>query len=257
MWTTPPPIAPGNRPQPHEVADFHHGTLVATSGDSMRRAWTAAALALTAMLMAGCPGNPGGDDDDGGTDGSISGRGLTFVWHANPALPIDLGGGLTITSVKLRLRNVRAIGDAAPGDARTTRSALELEWSGPEDPSPLRFGEAPPGIYQQLEAQLDDAGGGHSYEIRGRVMVGTESREYQIEDDAVVSLIMPFGPLDLLSAHEARVHVDVVVSAAVQAVDFTRVTELEEGRLVLDEDDPQLGAVRNALKVALRLRSIE
>ena len=76
-----------------------------------------------------------------------------------------------LEEVRLDLENVRAVGDAAPGDSRTSRvDSLRLEWWGGDDdgrrpqnePVVVTFDQAPPGLYSNVVAELS------AYRMQGR-----------------------------------------------------------------------------------------
>src|SRR5688572_25830696 len=126
-------------------------------------------VALVALLAAACSvesasrpdGGPVPGDDGGGPgpDAPVGSAGLVIEFRGVPALPASLGGDFDpeLQDVRLDLEDVRAVGDAAPGDERTSRDQLRLEWragdsegegdgddGGGNDPVVVTFDQAPP-----------------------------------------------------------------------------------------------------------------
>lgn len=217
----------------------------------MRRA--AFLTALLALALGGCPGSVGGNspdarvtDGDGGDDGDggPSEGGLVFTFVTEPAMPADLGSNVVVEDVHLRLREVRAIGDAAPGDDRTSVAQLMLRWEGEQSPDPLAFMDAPAGIYSRLELRLDAAGEDFAYRIEGHAEVGGMEVEFEIEDDVTIPLSIPLSGVELVAGTSAYVTIAVNLEALVGDIDWSSVTPDAEGKLVVGPGDPQIDLVR-------------
>ena len=101
----------------------------------------AAVLACAAGCGVGGDGTPPAADaepgsGDGapvvdGADGSLPTSGLLVRFEPDPALPASLGGATSFELGKrafFDLREIRVIGDAAPGDERTYRDEQHLDW---------------------------------------------------------------------------------------------------------------------------------
>jgi hypothetical protein len=210
----------------------------------------AAGLGLAVATAAGCsddaPGSPDASATDGGVDGGGS-AGLRFAWQASPAPEAAIRDDMSVTSAELALRDVRCIGDAAPGDARTWRAALDLEWKADHVPPPLVFDDAPPGIYSSFELRID-GNGGESYRIEGMVLLDGEWLPWRIEDEVSVPVALPVDiRLEVGSVQTLPVDLDLV--ALLAPIDWHQ-ADSDEGELQLDEDDPQLAALRQRLSGA-------
>jgi len=205
----------------------------------------AAASVLTLTALAGCPGEAPGDDQpppDGGEVPDGGAGGLVFTWHTTPAIPSTGADGIRIDEVQLQLRDVRAIGDAAPGDGRTSRASLTLEWDGSHAPDPLRFDQAPPGLYSTLALRVE---GG--YEIRGGVLRDGTWTPCKIEDDAAGPVSVPLDALSLEVGHTVTLPIQIDLAAVMNAVRWADVP-VDDDELVVDEDSPQIAAVRQRLQ---------
>jgi hypothetical protein len=146
------------------------------------------ATALTGAMLAACNGSPPGGGPDGGLasdgggnggdGGSGSGDGLRLVFQTDPAVPGTVGGDfdVTVSSLEFHLDNLRVVGDAAPGDDRTRIGNFTASWPG-SDPE-VRFGQAPPGLYSYVLADLTE------YEMKGSATVDIQ-RGFSIEDEGI------------------------------------------------------------------------
>ncbi len=221
-------------------------------------------FALVAVLAAACSVSSGSRADSGpdpGEDGGGPGpdappgaSGLVLEFRGVPALNASLDGDFDakLQEVRLDLENVRAVGDAAPGDERTTREELRLEWWGGDDdggedpannePVVVTFDQAPPGLYSNVFAELTD------YRLRGKVEVESNERDFEINDDPSPSLAIsiPLGGVTLEPGETRRISIDVSCGAAVLVVPWDEATE-EDGDLVVKTSSPQVGTVRDEM----------
>lgn len=159
----------------------------------MSRAYATSLLAALAVATGACgvdgvgPGDPDarvGDSDapPGQPDANVTPTsGLSFTFRSYPvALPTDPDGGnkIVIEDARMWLRNVRAVGDAAPGDERTTIESVILGYN-PGEPGggtlQLDFPRAPAGVYSLLIAEVT------RYELEGSVEVGGDDFDYSID----------------------------------------------------------------------------
>ena len=223
---------------------------------SMLRAITL--CALTGVLLAcgtsGGGGDAGVDDDGGGRGDASASEGWVFEFVADPALG-DVGGGVSVDEARISLRDVRAIGDSATGDYRTSKAEVDLEWSDGHTPSPLRFPLAPPGIYSTFEARLGlPSTGSERFEIRGEVVVGGETRSFRIENDVVNEQIAV--PLDGLSLGDELRTATIACSFAFLATLPWDQIALEEGEYRIEPGSPHMPAVVAGLSAAFSLADV-
>ncbi len=223
-------------------------------------------FALAALLAAGCSVSSGSRADAGGPDPGEDGgdsrpdaaggsAGLVLELRGVPALSASLGGDFNpvLEEVRIDLENLRAVGDAAPGDSRTSRDELRLEWWGASDddggdpahnePVVVTFDQAPPGLYSNVFAEVK------SYRLRGEVELADDiEREFEITDEPSTELAIsiPLGGVTLEAGETRRVVIEVSCAAAVLAVPWDQVGE-EEGNLVVDAQSPYIGAVHDAM----------
>jgi hypothetical protein len=162
------------------------------------RAHLAASTVLLWLATAACVSLPQSDDAPGADGGSAPDveptptpdeTVLVFRFQASPSLPGevegDFGAEIEIEEIRIALADVRAVGDAAPGDARTAVPELQLGWYDGNAPPDLAFAGAPPGLYSKLLARLV------SYELHGEVTVGEDSYDLRIKDQ--VPLVFPIS----------------------------------------------------------------
>lgn len=205
-------------------------------------------LVIALAGFVGCSDAPDGPTD--GPDATPATGGLIFAWRTRPALPTRLEDDLEVNEASFELRDVRALGDSAPGDGRTSRSAIELTWSGTTRPPPLTFDQAPPGVYSRLELRL--GGDGEAYWLRGRVEQEEEDGEdeehwvtWEVRDDAALTINVPLD-VALAVGATATVAIEIDAGDLVHDIDWSRVP-LRGGVRILDGADPQIAAVRTRL----------
>jgi hypothetical protein len=206
----------------------------------------------TALLIAfwfglpGCPGAPDGPDD-AGADAAVPSSGLIITWVAAPSLPGEAAEHLDIAAATFQLRNVRALGDAAPGDARTSRSALELSWADGRGPGPLVFGAAPPGLYSHLELELGGGNADEAYWLRGEREEDDEEGEdeelrWEIRDQGTLAVTVPLDVTVAVGEVE-HVVIGIDVGDLVRRVDWSQVA-VQNGVQLVDDTSAQIDALR-------------
>ena len=137
-------------------------------------------FAVTACSPGGiAPGSPdaGVDANPTATDANTPpGSGLTFSFRINPALPTPPDGDydVVIDSGHIDMHEIRAIGDSAPGDSRTTLNHYLLDLSSSD--ARISFADAPPGVYSLFIAEIE------SYYITGHVSYGDDRVDFVIDD---------------------------------------------------------------------------
>ena len=205
---------------------------------------------LLAFAGSGCDGDPPGGRDGGDVDASVdsgNGDGLVFDLRASPELPAELGGdhAIELETVRLVLEDVRAIGDAATGDDRTSRSTFDLAW-GEEADNRLIYPDAPPGIYARLLATVA------SYEMRGWVTLETGRVAFVVSDAAAdLDLAIELGQPMLLPGSSLEIEVEVAVGEPLFEVGWSELAGADS--ILIDETSSVIGAVREHLAEAFRV----
>jgi hypothetical protein len=218
----------------------------------MRRA---ALATVTVLTLAACgPGDVHPGDDDAAPDGAApGGSGLVFRFVAP-----DLGetiDDLTVSGIHLSVRDVRALGDAAPGDDRTTldRGTIELPGDGAAE---IRFDDAPPGRYSSFELEIDRSQDGESsWRMDGTVRVDGEDQDFVIDDEAAAPISLPLANLNLGAAEVATITIEIDVIGLASVVDWESLPP--EDVLTVDDDSPELAAVHARLTSAFSVASVD
>jgi hypothetical protein len=234
---------------------------------SMVRAgsWTLA-LVLTVVLVACTPG--GVDitpDDDGGVpvghdaqadSGNPPGHAtLAFTWAVSPAPPANVGPKLAISEVRLALRDVRAIGDSATGDDRTSVGALDLKW-GEDSPPPMTLSMplAPPGLYSQFEFRIQGSTG-VGYELKGTFIRGNDPPvAFEIHDSQFLPISLALEGLSLDVGETRTIEIRLDVAYVLDAIDWGALADEQDGAIEIDETNPHIGEVRTAIAAAYSAR---
>lgn len=195
-------------------------------------------------MLGGCsdPSSPG---QDAGPDAPVA-SGVALQWRASTPVPGPASAVLELGEVHLTASSLRLVGDAAPGDPRTTRGDFTLEW-GDAPPPPSVFEVAPAGRYGLIEIGV---GGDHeAYELHGRVEVGGVWSRFEIHDEVALGIAVPadfaVGP----GPQTVQV-IEIDLAAVAAAVDFARVPFDGEGVRAMPPGDPQIAAVRQAWALA-------
>lgn len=183
---------------------------------------------------------------DGGT------QGLTVRWRAAPSIPTE--NTPSVRELKLRLRSLKVIGDAAPGDAATTKNNLDLEWKSNDPPNVLGFPQAPAGKYAKIDIVIRGEDGKDGVRITGMALRNGILRPYEIEDDAQLSVSVPLGAdTTLLPGGSLTLGLRIDIDSVVRDLDFGAARE-DDDKLIIDDETPALlAAVRAALTTSIHL----
>lgn len=208
---------------------------------------------LVTLWVAACgpPGIDAPDAGDDGGDGDVEMAGLEFRWSA-PALDMAIGD-VVITELRLKLRDIRAVGDAS-GD-ETYRAAQEIQLSGEDQPT-IVFAEAPPGRYSAFEFQLERSiDGDSSWEIRGDCTLDDTTYGLEIEDEAPLAVTLPLD-LVLAPGQTRIIHVEVDLERFVQGIDWS-LGQIEDDKLVVEEDSPLMPGLRANLLASFSIARVD
>lgn len=193
---------------------------------------------LLAGLLVACHTSDPATPDAPAPDGSGP-AGLHVTWASEPSsYPGTLEDWLTVDSVELTVESLKVIGDAGPGDPRTTKAVFKLRWDDHTSPQPVDFADAPTGLYSKLALQLD----GHtllpSLEIKGHVEVAGVTFPYEIEDRNAVSVSLDCDRM-LQPGGSVALAVDLKLHDALTSIDYASLP-VDDGRLELETGNPQL-----------------
>lgn len=202
---------------------------------------------VIAGLLAGC-----GDDTSMTVMDAPGGGGMVIAWSSAPAeWPGDLGDSVTIERATFAVDSLRVVGDAAPGDPRTTARDFMLRWDDASRPEDIGFPDAPTGVYSQLSIVIDGHVAGPSVELRGRARVSGTDFEYRITDDSPVSVTLPIDAL-LMPPAVTTLGLHIDFDLALEGVDFASL-DIDNGRLELDNTDPEIAAFRVKLIESMQI----
>jgi len=187
-----------------------------------------------------------GSGDSGSGDGGTGG--FRVHWWSDPKLPGGVGNNATVTDADFWLTSLRVIGDADPGDDRTTADPGHIWWDEHGGPDVVNFPDAPSGLYSKIAVALDGLVVNSSYDIMGTVDLGGSAgtKSFHIHDLAPMNV-----SLDINNTLQPGAEVDVTIhvdfTAAIGAIDFATL-DTDDGNLDLDTLDSQMPAFRTALQ---------
>jgi hypothetical protein len=209
-------------------------------------------------------GGGGGDASDASDAAGQSGLALTF--GSVPILPGSIPGDFPaeLREARIELEDLRAVGDAAVGDERTTEPFLLLRWGeeddddeeegedelGPgedddDDEGDIRvfFENAPPGMYSHI---LADA---VTYRMSGSVTVDGKTFPFRIDDTppTALSISVALGEFELEASSTGTISVKAALSAAIAEPRWDEIEPSGGGELRIDGSSDQIGTVREKL----------
>ena len=208
--------------------------------------------ALVAALVCACH-----SDDTTTPDSNIGGdAGLTVRWSSRPLQwPADLGSTVILEDARFQLDSLRVIGDAGPGDLRTTKDAFEVRWQdGGDPPADIKFDSAPTGLYSQIALQIDGNLVEDSYELKGTVVVDSNLEEFVIEDSNPLPINLSIDK-SLSAGSTATIDIQIDFENALSSVDFSTLNK-SDGKLQLDQSDPGIVELRKKLVESFKTPNI-
>jgi hypothetical protein len=196
---------------------------------------------FVAGLLLGCDPGDTSTPDDGSNAGA---SGLVIEWSSSPSTWPSTADGVTLERARFAMSSLRVVGDAGPGDPRTTQDAMEIAfaWSDSgQSPTTITFDDAPTGLYSQI-AIVFDGGSNDAYQIRGTVDLGTETLEFRIEDSNPLTFNVAID--EMVSPGEtATIPLRINFIHALDSLDFATL-DRSDGRLELEDGDPQMSMFR-------------
>jgi hypothetical protein len=207
-------------------------------------------VTLLVLCAAACGGGGGPGTPDGGgsndPDGPVDPQhGLAIQWSAHPALPGPVHGDITVTSAQFTASFLEVIGDAGPGDLRTTEALFRFTWDANGQPAPILFQDAPAGLYSTITMHLD-GGPVPSYDIEGTAKVDGVTRNFEIVDRDDVRVSIDHLDTTLAPGGGVTIPIDLALDEALAGVNFSQLTD-DGGVLTLEGDDPQLDQFRDRI----------
>ena len=208
--------------------------------------------ALLVGLLCACQGtNTAAPDGGSGSDAGSGGTGLRVTWSSSPDIPGSAGNNVTVQGAVFRIDSLRVIGDAGPGDPRTSQTDFVVRWGSDEHPDPILFADAPTGLYSKVTVQADGHLVDYSYEIEGKVDVNGTTEDFMIHDRDALTANIDISTM-LEPATEAQIPIRVRIDDALGVVDFSQL-DYDEGHLELDTFDAQMAAFRDKLAASFEL----
>jgi hypothetical protein len=192
---------------------------------------------VLAGLLLGC--DPGHTTSPDATEGP---SGLTVAWSSAPSSWPSTTDLVTLKNARFALDSLRVVGDAGPGDPRTTTNSLSLRWDKDAQPGDISFDDAPTGLYSQVALALDGHNTTESFRIEGDVTVGSTNYEFRIEDDNPLGFNVDINQM-VMPGTSSTIHLRVNFTHALDSVDWQNV-DLDSGRLELSTGDPQMSTFR-------------
>jgi hypothetical protein len=199
--------------------------------------------AVIAGVLSACSG----DDTALPVDASVTtGSGLVLEWGSEPRTwPADLGDGVVLERATFAFDSLRVVGDAGPGDPRTTKSGFTVRWDQVTQPAAITFAEAPTGLYSQISLVIDGQLSGDSFDLRGRVFLDGSDWDFRIDDDSPLPVTIAIDQI-LSPPQVATVRLRVNFKHALDAIDFDSL-DRDSGRIELGSGDPQMIVFRAKL----------
>jgi hypothetical protein len=191
-------------------------------------------------LLAACPSGGPPDQPDGGAVDSLSIR-----FQTDQDLPAMTAADRRLKDAQFHADSVRAIGDAAPGDSRTTESDYRMRWHESDQPDPIRFDEAPAGLYSTVEVRFERGDEEHGFEVEGEALLDAVWVPFEIEDDTALTITIGTSTT-LAPGGSATIEIDVDLARIIADIDFSQFP-IVEGKIEIGDDDPEIAAIRAAI----------
>jgi hypothetical protein len=179
-------------------------------------------------------------------DGSSSaGQGLQVTWSTGTPIPGNATSDVTVSKLLFRIANLRVIGDAGPGDNRTSADSFQVEWAQGMAPAALTFANAPTGLYSHLVFLADGNLVDYSYEIEGTAKVDGNVTNFKIHDRSPVPVSLDTSTM-LEPNQVSSLGIDVRVDHALSSLDWSKLNN-QGGTLVLDTFDDAMSDFRGKM----------
>jgi hypothetical protein len=179
-------------------------------------------------------------------DGSSSiDQGLQVTWSSATPIPGNATTDVTVSKLLFRIANLRVIGDAGPGDNRTSADSFQVEWAQGMTPVAETFANAPTGLYSHLVFLADGNLVDYSYEIEGTTKVDGNVTSFKIHDRSPLPVSLDTSTM--LEPNEvASLAIVVRVDQALTSLDWSKLNN-QNGTLVLDTFDDGMNDFRGKM----------
>ena len=210
---------------------------------------------LLGVLLVGCSSTPG--NTDATTPDTPSGQpGLNVAWHARPSsIPGQVTDKIMISSATFQAQLLRVVGDAGPGDFRTTVAQPNLAWSSGMTPPTITFSSAPTGLYSEVLLEIDGLLINNSFEIRGQIHRDSDNKDWQffIHDRTDnVSISIQNINTTLNPGAMVTIPIRVDFEHALTSINYDQL-QVDNNTLDLDDSDSQMDNFRHALEESFSL----
>lgn len=200
---------------------------------------------VIAGMLLGCgPGGIGPQDDTPVDDAPIGPHGLILEWSSSPSDILSEVNGVTLKEARFALDTLRVVGDAGPGDLRTTKMGLDLRWNKDVEPGDVTFDNAPTGLYSQVALDFD-GGTNESFRIEGTVVINSNTEAFKLESDNPVTFNIPIDVMvspGMMSTIKLRVN----FTHAFDSLDWATL-DISDGKRELSDGDAQMSLFRTKL----------
>jgi len=205
---------------------------------------------IAGLLIACHTSDPGTPDAPNGSGAS----GMHVTWASDPTpIPGNVENWLTLESATFAFDNLRVIGDAGPGDPRTTATTFPIKWDATTSPAPIDFPDAPTGLYSKVSFQIDGHLTTSSVHLKGQVDLGGTWVPYKIEDGDALSLSLDINRT-LDPGGSQTIGLLVKFHDALTSIDFSTLP-FDDGALQLETGDPQMTPFRDKLTLGFTIDS--
>jgi hypothetical protein len=171
--------------------------------------------------------------------------GLLVTWSTTPESWPSTHNGITLERAIFAVDSLRIVGDAGPGDPRTTATAFEVRWDDNSAPTDLMFGDAPTGLYSQVSMAIDGHLTTESFEIQGVATDEGETRDFEIDGDNPLAITVQIDRT-LTPPDVATIKLRINFTHALDVIDFKQL-DTSDGDWQLQDGDDQMAAFRQAL----------
>jgi hypothetical protein len=179
-------------------------------------------------------------------DGSSStDQGLQVTWSSGTPIPGNATSDVTVSKLLFRVANLRVIGDAGPGDNRTSADSFQVQWAQGMTPATETFADAPSGLYSHIVFLADGNLVDYSYEIEGTAKVDGNITNFKIHDRSPLPVSLDTSTT--LEPNQATSLAIVVrVDQALTSLDWSKLNN-QNGTLTLDTFDDAMSDFRGKM----------